>query len=385
MINQPMRLSCRNYKQGGILAGALQRGNMELEIELQVKKYAKELFSEIAQEIANQDITDIEWDGYCLWIKDLKRGSYYSPKKLSNQYVENLSIRLSNIMNRHINRFDPVLEANTKDLRISVWHESIAGKKSVAIRKIPLYLRFSHESLLEEQYCSAQILNLLENCVIAHFNSIIGGQPNAGKTELLKYLSTFIPGNEKVGTYEDNKEIHYREINPGKKCVEVQVNHKFHYADAIKAGLRHNIEWVLLSESRGPEVVDLLNTLSTGGYCMTTIHLEQVKELPDRMYNMLGECNITERFINSIYKYIDMAVIVECDKNMKRRIKELGFFYRENQENHCHILYADGEFSKIRIPQAIMQKFIKYGICNPLNSIYEQNSVFDYSKQAVER
>ncbi len=338
---------------------------MESDVEIQMKKYAKELFSEISGEIANEDITDIEWDGYCLWIRDLKRGTYYSTKKLSETYVENLSIRLSNIMNVNFNRFEPVLEANTKDLRISIWHESIAGRKSLAIRKIPLYLRFDHDMLLEQEYCPVQILNLLENCVISHFNSIIGGQPSAGKTELLKYLSTFIPENEKVGTYEDNREIHYREINPGRKCVEVQVNQKFHYADAIRAGLRHNIEWVLLSESRGPEVVDLLNTLSTGGYCMTTIHLDRVRELPDRMYNMLGECNVADRFINSIYKYIDVAIIVECDRDMHRKISEVGFFYREQQKNYCHLLYADGEFTSEPLPAQIRDKFYKYGITNP--------------------
>ncbi len=91
-----------------------------------------------------------------------------------------------------------------------------------------------------------------------------------------------------------------------KKCVEFFVDSKFSYSQVIRAGLRHNIDWMLLSESRGAEVLDLMNSLSTGAYCMTTMHLDSVRSIPDRMYNMLGESNVTDRFVNSIYKYIDV-------------------------------------------------------------------------------
>lgn len=68
------------------------------------------------------------------------------------------------------NRSVPVLEANTEDLRISIWHESRCGKKSIAIRKIPIYIRFNHKSLLDSGYAPETLINLLENCTKAHMN-----------------------------------------------------------------------------------------------------------------------------------------------------------------------------------------------------------------------
>lgn len=325
----------------------------------------EELFSELHFEILNEDITDIEWDGYNLWITDLKRGSYVSNKKLSECYVENLSIRLSNIMKTSFNRSYPILEANTEDLRISIWHESRCGKKSVAVRKIPQKLRFGHAELVRSGYAPENLINLVENCIKAHLNCVICGQPHAGKTELLKYLSTFIPDNEKVGVYEDNQEIHYRKINPGKKCVEFFVDSRFSYSQIIKAGLRHNIDWVLLSESRGREVLDLMNSLSTGAYCMTTMHLDDVRGMPDRMYNMLGENNITHRFINNVYKYIDVAIMVECDKMQKRKITQVAFFTHDDNSNKCIVVYENDDFTKEKIPEEIIQKMNRYGISNP--------------------
>ena len=43
---------------------------------------------------------------------------------------------------------------------------------------------------------------------------------------------------------------------------------------------------------------------------MTTMHLDEVRDMPDRMYNMLGNSSVNERFINSVYKYIDLVVLV---------------------------------------------------------------------------
>ena len=341
----------------------------DLQLKEYLEKYSKDLFCELKEEINDDNVTDIEWDGYNLWITDLTQGSFLSKKKLKDVYVDNLAIKLANIMKVPFNRSVPVLEANTDSLRISIWHESRCTKKSVAIRKIPLSIRFDHNSLINSRYCPETIISLLENCVKAHMNCVIGGQPHAGKTELLKYLSTFIPAYEKVGVYEDNQEIHYRYINPGKKCVEFFVDNKFSYSQILKAGLRHNIDWMLLSESRGEEVVDLMNSLSTGAYCMTTMHLDSVRSIPDRMYNMLGVSSVAECFINSIYKYIDVGVLVECDSKERRTIREIAFFSREEGVNSCTVIYENAEFTMQDIPADIMARFCKYGISNP----YEQN------------
>ena len=279
-----------------------------------IEKNKDELFSEIAQEINNDNVTDIEWDGYNLWITELGIGSYISGKELSDRYVENVSIKLANIMGVSFNRSRPILEANTEKLRISIWHESRCHKKSMSIRKIPEYLRFSHKDLVESDYAPESIINLLENSVTAHLSIVVGGQPHAGKTELVKYLSTKIPHNEKAGVYEDNQEIHYRKINPNKKCVEFFVDDKVTYQDIIKAGLRHNIDWILLSESRGPEVAHLLNSLSTGSYCMTTMHLDEVRDMPDRMYNMLGFRKSFYLCIVNVADWLDKVVLLSRRK-----------------------------------------------------------------------
>ena len=109
----------------------------------------------------------------------------------------------------------------------------------------------------------------------------------------------------------------------------------------------------------------MLNSLSTGASCMTTIHLDDVRGLPDRMYNMLGSCDITERFINNIYKYIDVGVLVESDAKERRWITQMAFYDNEGGRNTCTVLYDREGITPQQIPEAYQRRFLRYGIENP--------------------
>ena len=108
------------------------------------------------------------------------------------------------------------------------------------------------------------------NCVRTKMNFMFGGEPGAGKTECAKFFMQFIPADERVITIEDSLEIHYRDINPEADAVEIRVGADFSYTDAIKASLRMNPKWLVLSEARSTEVTSLLEAWSTGVFGITT-------------------------------------------------------------------------------------------------------------------
>ena len=166
-----------------------------------IENNKEDIFSEIKDEISDDTVTDIEWDGYNLWITQLGRGCYISMKELSDRYMDNLSIRLANIMGASFNRMHPILEANTESLRISIWHESRCGRKSMAIRKIPRKLRFGHSDLVKSDYAPESIITLLENCVTAHLSTVIGGQPHAGRQNFLSIWLHLFRQKKRLGVY----------------------------------------------------------------------------------------------------------------------------------------------------------------------------------------
>ena len=197
-------------------------------------------------------------------------------------------------------------------------------------------------------------------------NFVIGGEPGSGKTEFVKFLMQFIPLEKRVITIEDSLEIHYSEINPEADAVELRVGEDFSYTDAIKACLRQNPMWLLLSEARSVEVTSLIEQWSTGVNGITTIHLDDLRKLPDRIENMMNDVNDASRLENRIYRYVNVGVLIrrekEADGGIRRYIDQMCFYVREEHKNRVYMLVEDGEIISRKIPADIAKRLKLAGI-----------------------
>lgn len=322
-------------------------------------------FGVLMEYINESSVTDINWNGTALWIDDLYKGRYRSEIILSDEYLQHLSAKLSNVVSRQFNKYSPILEAETEQLRISVIHQEVANTGTVlSIRKIPREIRMVRETMIDDGYCSSQIEKLLAACVKAKMNIIICGLPGVGKTELLKYLGRYIDDKERIITLEDNLELHFPTIYPDKDCVEFKVNEIFSYQAAIKASLRLLPTWLLVSEIRSTEVKYLLETISTGTHCMSTIHAECVEMIPNRLKNMAGDNN--RDWEEEAYRHIDVGVYIR--KEMKeqgeiaRHIAQICFFERKGEKNITTMVVDNGYIISENIPDSKRKKFELYNI-----------------------
>lgn len=316
------------------------------------------------------NVTDVDYNGKELWITDLKTGRYRAKEQLSEQFISAFTHNISNCVNKQFNNANKILEADTKELRISIIHDSVATSGiSICIRKSPCIVRSSIERMVTDGYCPKRVLHLLMNCVLAGMNFVFGGEPGAGKTECAKFFMQFIPKEERVITIEDSLEIHYADINPGADTVELRVGAGFTYTDAIKASLRQNPKWLVLSEARSVEVTSLLEQWSTGVSGFTTIHLDDVRKLPDRIQNMMSDVRDAERMENRIYRYVNVGILIRCvrqsDGRLKRYMDQLCFYSREGHENRIYMLMEDGELLSEDLPPSIARRFAQAGIADP--------------------
>ena len=144
--------------------------------------------------IVSDDVTDINWNGRQLWIDDLGRGRFLAGEVLPGAFVDRFASLISSVVSLPFNKRNPVLEAETEELRISIVHGCVTSSGiTISLRKIPAVRRLSRERMRDEGYCDSEVVDFLENCIRVHCNIAICGMPGAGKTELLKYLTTFIP------------------------------------------------------------------------------------------------------------------------------------------------------------------------------------------------
>lgn len=316
------------------------------------------------------NVTDVDYNGRELWITDLVKGHYKAEEKIDDRFLVQFTHTMGNSVNKQFNRASKILEADTKELRISILHESVSmGGTSICIRKSPPLVRNRIEDLLRTGFCSEKTLNLLINCVLTGLNIVSGGEPGHGKTEFVKFLMQFIPNNERVITIEDSLELHYGDINPGSDYVELRIEDGFDYTAAIKACLRQNPKWLVLSEARSTEVTYLMEQWSTGIKGLTTIHLDDLRKLPDRIQSMMNNVNDADRMENRIYRYVNVGILIRRveDESGKitRYIDQLCFYSRENNENRIYMLVKDGEMVSTEIPPEIRKKFERANITDP--------------------
>lgn len=318
--------------------------------------------------IEEEEITDINYNGQNTWVDHLKKGKYMVDIEVSPEFLNQFCTRIANVVSANFNKYDNLLEAETETLRISIIHESAAHTgHSISIRKTPAIRRMNRKEILSAGYCSETVLNLLADCVRGHMNIVICGLPGSGKTELLKYLTQYIPKHEKVITVEDNLEIHYHTVNPGSNCVELKVDEElFPYTKAIKASLRQNADWILLSEARSTEVKYLLEAFSTGMHGLTTLHTDDVRKIPDRIQNMMKDNYAAQRLEHDIYSFVNMGVLIRKklmpDQSIKRYIDQICFFDRDemNDLNTRTMVVAHGKMKKTELPENIRNKFELY-------------------------
>lgn len=304
-------------------------------------------FGPLTPYIEDDQITDINYNGRALWIDHLSKGRYCEPFD-EEEFIHQFCYKIANYVNLAFNVSSPLIEAETKELRISIIHDSIAKSgHSISIRKTPALMRLNDKMMLKEGYTSEEILEFLKAAVRGHLTIMVAGLPGVGKTELVKYLTTYIPDNERIITIEDTLELRTHDIHPEKDCVAFKINERFTYVDAIKASLRQRPNWILVSEVRSHEVVHLLESISTGTHLISTIHTDDAKKIPKRILHMFPNVEIyNEVLLNSIHEAINLGIYIEShisSKGVKRRIKEIVAFESVNQEALHHVIYQCDE------------------------------------------
>ena len=279
----------------------------------------------------NDDITDIS---YCnngqIWIRSLTQGSQrVEIAGATPEFMEKLAFQCSNVMGTTFNNAKPFLDAESTELRLNFVHQSIATNGiACVIRKTPAKIRLKKEKLLEEDYFTADIHDILIKCVEGHCNIMVAGETGSGKTEFVKYLASHTKENEKIITIEDTLELHLDRIFPQRDIVAMKTNNVASYTDVLVTCMRQNPKWILLSEVRSAEAVSAVrNSISSGHNILSTIHADKASAIPYRLYSLMETDLDVNQFLTTIYRYIQLGVHIKAYYS-----KAYGKFHREVDE-----------------------------------------------------
>lgn len=317
-------------------------------------------FGPLVPFLSQDTITDINWNGKALWIDDTQYGRQTSDIILDSHFVDRFATKMSNVVSKQFNKYNPVLEAETKDLRISVIHHEVNNTgTAISIRKIPVVKRLETKQMIDDGYCSEQVSELLRALIKGKMNVVISGLPGVGKTELIKYEAGFTKKTDRIITIEDSLEMHLPKLYPDKDILEFKVNPKFTYTDAIKAALRQLPTWLIIAEIRQKEVQYFMEGLSCGTHGITSVHAESVDKIPARIRNMADRPEL----YNDTYRFIDAGIHIRKttnpDGSTRRYVEQMCFFERNEaeDENIMTMIVDGGKVINSEIPESKLKKF----------------------------
>lgn len=278
----------------------------------------------------NPNITDISFNGKELYVQDNVKGRYKINDNIVSDDVERYIKQITYQNNRQFNDEQPILDTEFPNMRINAIHKSISpyGITASFRSSVPSLKITDYDSNIAPRH----VFSLLESCIKANANVIISGKTGSGKTELQKYLVGFIKDNEKIIIMEDTLDTHLKELYPKKDILSWQINTKLEkpilFDDLLKAGLRNNPDWIIVSETRGSEAYSMLKSSLSGHNIITTIHSNNARSNVERIIHMCKEnYNLDQNLLGSmICDNFDIGIHLDYyidEYGVKRYISEV--------------------------------------------------------------
>jgi pilus assembly protein CpaF len=158
----------------------------------------------------------------------------------------------------------------------------------------------------------------LQAAVSCRLNIIVSGGTGSGKTTTLNALSSFIDNTERVLTIEDTAELQLQQIHVGRmesRPPNVEGKGAVTQRDCLRNALRMRPDRIIVGETRGEEVIDMLQAMNTGhDGSMTTIHANSARDGISRLENMVAMAGI-EMPLKAVRSQIAAAVNVIVQAN----------------------------------------------------------------------
>ncbi|MEX1447876.1 ATPase, T2SS/T4P/T4SS family, partial [Enterococcus sp. C76] len=314
-------------------------------------------------------ITDISYNGTELILETNDRKWRYE-EEVTGDYISNLISRLANIAKKEFNDKEPILDMQLKRLRINAVHKSLnEGNASLSIRISRNELVLSEDNF--SSLAPIEVLLLLVSLVKSHCNIVIAGETGAGKTVLQQLLMSYISFDERIVLVEDTPEAHAKELFPEKDVICWHSNAKKGVDELIKASLRNNPKWVMVTEiRRATEAYEWLQAILSDHCGITTIHATEAEAIPDRILNMvLEETTVKEdRYLQLIKQYVHIGIQMKVRVIEGKKIRYIQKIVGFRETGNFVTIFSqkclkDGILVPTfgEIPKEIVDRLVEYG------------------------
>ncbi|MCC5991086.1 MAG: CpaF family protein [Rhodobacteraceae bacterium] len=220
--------------------------------------------------------------------------------------------KIVSAVGRRVDESNPYVDARLRDgSRFNAMVSPVAVDGAlVSIRKFKKD-KLSIPELVEFGAFSPEMALYLEAAVATRLNVIVSGGTGSGKTTTLNALSSFIGNTERVLTIEDTAELQLQQEHVGRmesRPANMEGKGAVTQRDCLRNALRMRPDRIIVGETRGEEVIDMLQAMNTGhDGSMTTIHANSARDGISRLENMVAMAGI-EMPLRAVRSQIGSAV-----------------------------------------------------------------------------
>ena len=261
----------------------------------------------------------------------------------SREKLEDVIQQIVSRSNRQVNESVPIVDARLSDgSRVNVVLDPVALNGPIlTIRKFPEEA-ITMEKLIEWESLSQEAADYLKILVQAGYNIFISGATSTGKTTFLNVLADYIPKTERVITIEDSAELQLHDIA---NLVRMEVRQadaegvsSVTLRDLIKASLRMRPDRIIVGEVRGPEALDMIQSMNTGhDGSLSTGHANSPEDMLSRIETMIlmGSDMPLPAIRKQIASSIDIIIQLGRLRDRSRRVTEITEVLSCDQNGNC--------------------------------------------------
>lgn len=220
--------------------------------------------------------------------------------------------KIVSAVGRRVDESNPYVDARLLDgSRFNAMVPPVAVDGSlVSIRKFKKD-KLKIEDLVRFGAFTEEMALYLQAAVATRLNVIVSGGTGSGKTTTLNALSSFIDDSERILTIEDTAELQLQQTHVGRmesRPANVEGRGAVTQRDCLRNALRMRPDRIIVGETRGEEVIDMLQAMNTGhDGSMTTIHANNARDGISRLENMVAMAGI-EMPLKAVRSQIASAV-----------------------------------------------------------------------------
>lgn len=295
--------------------------------------------------LKKDSVTDISYNGKDIYYQDNICGRKKYQEKISERNAYDFIRQIANLSDSMFSFSRPILDISAGKYRINATHYAISRKEREKV--INFSIRIGYEKLRiadGDGFISLRCLDLVLLYLKNKMSVIISGTTSSGKTEFQKYLISKFPSNTRIILIDniDELDMDYISCELDTQTWLLNENAEINFDLLVKNALRVNPDWLVISESRGKEMLSLLNSSMTGHPTISTIHSKNIECDYSRMTRMcmLGNNNLKyDETLIDVYDHFKLLIHVRKkvidDGKIIRFVDSIG----TNVNNNFYLLF----------------------------------------------